>query len=48
MEAEMVPVEVWLMKADGSEQRKLIDGLSGGWFGYYGFVDWGQLLDWHR
>jgi Tol biopolymer transport system component len=45
---ETVPVEIWLMKADGSEQRRLVDGLSGGWFGYYGFVDWSQLLDWHR
>jgi len=25
----------------------VVDGLSGG-FGYYGFVDWGELLDWHR
>jgi Tol biopolymer transport system component len=44
-----VPIlaEVWLMEADGSEQRKVTDGLSGG-FGYYGFVDWSQALDWHR
>jgi Tol biopolymer transport system component len=42
------PVEIWLMKADGSEQHKLVDGLSNGWFGYYGFVDWSQLLGWHR
>ena len=39
---------IWLMREDGSEQRKVVDGLSGGWFGYYGFVDWSQLLDWHR
>jgi len=44
---EPIPVEIWLMKADGSEQRKVVDGLSGG-FGYYGYVDWSQLLDWHR
>jgi len=25
----------------------VVDGLSGG-FGYYGFVDWSQVLDWHR
>jgi hypothetical protein len=43
-----VPVEIWLMRADGSEQRKLVDGLSEVWFGYYGYVDWGELLDWHR
>jgi dipeptidyl aminopeptidase/acylaminoacyl peptidase len=44
-----VPIlaEVWLMKADGSEQRKVVDGLSGG-FGYYGYVDWSELLDWRR
>jgi hypothetical protein len=35
------------MKADGSEQHRVTDGLSGV-FGYYGFVDWGQMLDWHR
>jgi Tol biopolymer transport system component len=43
-----VPVEIWLMRADGSEQRKVVAGLSGGVLGYYGFVDWSQLLDWHR
>jgi Tol biopolymer transport system component len=48
MDEELAPVEIWLMKADGSEQHKLVDGLSNGWFGYYGFMDWGQLLDWHR
>jgi Tol biopolymer transport system component len=48
MDEELAPVEIWLMKADGSEQRKVADGLSNGWFGYYGFVDWSQLLDWHR
>jgi Tol biopolymer transport system component len=48
MEHDVAPVEIWLMKADGSEQHKLVDGLSNGWFGYYGFVDWSQLLDWHR
>jgi len=45
---EPIPVEIWLMNADGSEQRKVTDGLSSGWFGYYGFVDWSELLDWHR
>jgi Tol biopolymer transport system component len=45
---EPIPVEIWLMKADGSDQRKVTDGLSGVWFGYYGYVDWSQLLDWHR
>ena len=44
---EPIPVEIWLMKADGTDQRKVVDGLSGG-FGYYGFVDWSQVLDWHR
>jgi len=44
---EPIPVEIWLMKADSTDQRKLVDGLSGG-FGYYGFVDWSQVLDWHR
>jgi dipeptidyl aminopeptidase/acylaminoacyl peptidase len=48
MDEELAPVEIWLMKADGSEQHKLVGGLSNGWFGYYGFVDWSQLLDWHR
>jgi Tol biopolymer transport system component len=46
-EEEPVPAEIWLMKADGSEQHRVTDGLSGV-FGYYGFVDWGQMLDWHR
>ena len=45
---EPIPVEIWLMKADGSDQRKLVDGLSEVWFGYYGYVDWSELLDWHR
>ncbi len=48
MDDGLAPVEIWLMEADGSEQRKVVDGLSGGWFGYYGFVDWSELLDWHR
>jgi Tol biopolymer transport system component len=45
---EPIPVEIWRMNADGSDQRKVVDGLSAGWFGYYGFVDWSELLDWHR
>ena len=45
---EPTPVEIWLMRADGTDQRKAATGLSEWWLGYYGFVDWGQLLDWHR
>jgi len=37
-----------VMDADGGNQRKVLDGLPGGWFGYYGVVDWDQMLDWHR
>jgi hypothetical protein len=27
---------------------RLVGGLSEVWFGYYGYVDWSELLDWHR
>jgi Tol biopolymer transport system component len=47
-ESQAAAAEVWLMNADGSDQRKLADGLSGGGVGYYGYLDWGQWLDWYR
>ena len=45
---EPIPVEIWLMKADGSEQRAVGTGPSTVWFGYYGYTDWSQILDWRR
>ena len=41
---------LWLMRADGNEQRQVVDELtpSPGQFGYYGHVDWDQLFDWWR
>jgi len=45
---EAAPVEIWLMRADGTDQRAVATGLSESWYGYYGVVDWNQVLDWHR
>ena len=41
---------LWLMRADGNEQRQVVDELtpSPGQFGYYGHVDWDQFFDWWR
>ncbi len=44
---EQLKAEVWIMRADGSEQRKVAGGLPDG-CGYYGFIDWSQHLDWFR
>lgn len=43
-------VQLWLMNANGSDPREVVDELtpSPPWFGYYGYVDWGQLFDWWR
>jgi Tol biopolymer transport system component len=42
--------QLWLMQADGSHQRLVADGLapgpSLGFWGYYGYVQWGQMYDW--
>lgn len=43
-----VGAEVWLTTATGNDQRKVVDGLSGTGLGYFGYLDWGQWLDWHR
>lgn len=42
--------QLWLMRSDGSEQRQVVDEMTPrpDWFGYYGYVDWGQLYDWWR
>lgn len=41
------PTELWLMNADGSEQRKVAEGPEVG-FGYYGYMDWSQWFDCYR
>ncbi len=40
--------QLWLMRADGSEQRQVVDELtpSPGVTGYYGYLNWGGLYDW--
>jgi hypothetical protein len=44
--------QLWLMRADGSNARPMVADLSPsadsgtGWGGFYGFVDWSQLVDW--
>lgn len=42
--------QLWLIRGDGSEQRQVVDEMtpSPAPFGYYGYVDWGQLYDWWR
>ena len=42
--------QLWLMRSDGSEQRQVVDEMTPrpDWFGYYGYMDWGQLYDWWR
>jgi Tol biopolymer transport system component len=43
-----VGAEVWLTTASGNDQRKVVDDLSGAGLGYFGYLDWGQRLDWDR
>lgn len=45
--------QLWLMRQDGGDERKVADNLGAGktpspdiWFGFYGYVDWGRLYDW--
>ncbi|MBI1886501.1 MAG: PD40 domain-containing protein [Chloroflexi bacterium] len=45
--SEDATVELWLMRSDGTEQRKVVSGLTTSWLGYYGFIDWSQLFDWY-
>jgi len=40
--------ELWLMRADGSDQRKLADLGDIAWFGSFGSIDWSQTFDWYR
>lgn len=44
--------QLWLMRSDGSDPRLVVDGLSlpspEGWFGYYGYIDWGKLYRWEK
>lgn len=49
-EGEQAQAQVWLMHADGSDQRRVVDELSPGpgWFGEFGYVDWGRLFDWQQ
>jgi Tol biopolymer transport system component len=45
---------LWLIPATGGEPRQVVDeltplpGPASGWFGYYGYLEWGQLFDWWR
>lgn len=47
-------VSVWLMPAAGGDPQKILEGLrpsapvSDPWFGYYGHIDWTELIDWWR
>lgn len=40
--------QLWLMRADGTEQKQIVDALTPrpDWFGRFGYVDWDQLYDW--
>ncbi|MDP2744129.1 MAG: hypothetical protein Q8P00_03570, partial [Dehalococcoidia bacterium] len=40
--------QLWLIRADGTDLKKVVDELtpSPGWFGNYGYLDWGRLYDW--
>lgn len=40
--------QLWLMRADGSELRQVVEELtpSPGIMGYFGYIDWSQLYDW--
>ncbi len=42
--------QVWLMRADGSNPRRVVDALSPGPsdLGIYGYLDWARLYDWWR
>jgi len=40
-------VELWLMNADGSDQRKVVDVGASTAEGYYGLIHWDQLFDWY-
>lgn len=42
--------QVWLMRADGSNPRPVIDELTPApsWFGYYGYLNWNWLYDWWK
>ncbi len=44
----LAAAELWLMRSDGSEQRKMADVGNITWFGYYGYIDWSQTFDWYR
>lgn len=45
---------LWLIPSEGGEPQQIADeltplpGPASGWFGYYGHVEWDQLLDWWR
>lgn len=40
--------QLWLMKADGTALQPVVEELGPvpGWFGFYGYVNWGELYDW--
>jgi Tol biopolymer transport system component len=40
--------QLWLMRADGSGQRRVVEELTPGpgWHGTYGHLEWGRLYDW--
>lgn len=41
---------IWLAPAEGGRPRPVVDELTPApdWFGYYGYVEWGDLFDWWR
>ena len=47
--------QLWLMRADGTDQHLLLDDLSKSptastqpplWWGFYGYTNWSQFFDW--
>jgi Tol biopolymer transport system component len=47
---------LWLMAADGGNAAQVAElytdpgllGVDGAWFGYYGYIDWRNMVDWFR
>jgi Tol biopolymer transport system component len=41
---------LWLMRSDGTSIQQVVEKLSPapGWFGYYGYIKWGEYFDWWR
>lgn len=47
---ESLRAELWIMGADGSNKRRVAEGLdgAGSWFGYYGHIAWDDLFAWYQ